>query len=85
MIPVPEDMIPDELFPMFGEGLGIEGAHAFRKKNEKGIYVALCGEETNVLRIGSRGNLCDCCVQFMSEIEDLREKLRELIEGKERK
>jgi len=69
MKPIPEGMIPDELFPMFGEGLGIEGAHAFQKKNDKGVYVALCGEETRILSIGSRGNLCTRCVELVGELE----------------
>jgi hypothetical protein len=70
MKPIPEDMIPDDLFPMFGEGLGIEGAHAFQKKNDEGVYVALCGKETLVLSIGSRGNLCTRCVELMAELEE---------------
>ena len=79
MKPIPEDLVPDELFPMFGEGIGAGGAHAFRKKNDEGFYVALCGEKTDILRIGSRGNLCDPCVKLMGEIEDLRYKLQKLI------
>ena len=69
MFPISDKMVPDELFPMFGEGLGIEGAHAFQKKNEKGRYVALCGVETDILRMGSRGNLCMKCVELMEKIE----------------
>ena len=77
MKPIPEGMVPDELFPMFGEGLGIEGAHAFQKKNDEEIYVALCGEETRILLIGSRGNLCTRCVELMEEIElALEEKIK---------
>lgn len=68
MIPV-TGIVPDELFPMFGEGLGIKGAHAFQQKNDEGLYVALCGEKTNVLRMGSRGNLCDRCIELMPEEE----------------
>lgn len=77
MKPIPEHMIPDELFPMFGEGIGLEGAHAFQKKNDDGIYVALCGKETLVLSIGSRGNLCTRCIELTGELEEeLEERKR---------
>ena len=76
MKPIPEGMVPDELFPMFGEGFGIEGAHAFQKKNDEGVYVALCGKEALVLSIGSHGNLCTRCVELMEELElELEEKI----------
>ena len=64
MKPIPESMVPDELFPMFGEGMGIDGAHAFRQKNSEGIYIALCGKKTRILSIGSRGNLCERCIEL---------------------